>query len=129
MRESAGKVAEGSLDLLKHLPHEFVKAEDLPALVSKSGTSPAVFKARVHESHTPFPGPDVDLHKIYIVHTLPQDYFVRKDGLEYSREHYYAHPDAYESVFHTKVRSSILILHISAILRLDSDSHPRLRRT
>ncbi|KAI0075026.1 hypothetical protein K474DRAFT_1647191 [Panus rudis PR-1116 ss-1] len=78
----SGKVSDGVLDLLQHLPIVKVRVEDLPALVTN---------------------PDADLHKIYVVHALPQDYFVRKDGQAYDRTHYYAHPDMYASEFHTKV--------------------------
>ncbi|KZT63559.1 hypothetical protein DAEQUDRAFT_770505 [Daedalea quercina L-15889] len=87
----AGKVAQGVLDLLQDLPIEQVKVDGLPALVSDSNT---------------------DLHKIYLVHVLPQDYFVRKDDVPYSRNDYYANPQEYESVFHDKVAPYLsLLLH------------------
>ncbi|KAH9916537.1 Saccharopine dehydrogenase-domain-containing protein [Fomitopsis serialis] len=87
----SGKVAQGVLDLLKDLPIELVKVDDLPALVSN---------------------PDTDLHKVYLVHALPQDYFVRKDRNPYSRSDYYANPDQYESVFHDKIAPYLsLLLH------------------
>ncbi|KAJ3534969.1 hypothetical protein NM688_g7045 [Phlebia brevispora] len=84
-----GKVADGALDLLKHLPVEYIRVEDLPSLVADPGAN---------------------LHKIYVVHALPRDYFVRKDGQPYERGHYYSHPDVYESVFHTKVAPYITLL-------------------
>lgn len=33
----AGNVSKGALDLLRHLPHQWVKVEDLPALVTDAG--------------------------------------------------------------------------------------------
>ncbi|KAH9840769.1 Saccharopine dehydrogenase-domain-containing protein [Rhodofomes roseus] len=86
-----GKVAQGVLDLLEDLPIQRVKVDDLPALVSD---------------------PNTDLHKIYLVHALPQEYFVRKDGVAYSRSDYYANPHRYESVFHDKIAPYLsLLLH------------------
>lgn len=46
--------------------------------------------------YSPFP-------QIYVVHALPSDYFVRKDGQAYDRTHYYANPQDYSSVFHSEV--------------------------
>jgi hypothetical protein len=39
---STGKVAGGVLDTLKHLPIEWVKAEQLPSLVSNPGSYCAI---------------------------------------------------------------------------------------
>ncbi|GBE85762.1 predicted protein [Sparassis crispa] len=87
----AGKVADGVLDILKELPIQRVEVEDLPALVSDPGT---------------------DLRKIYVVHALPADYFVQRDGRPYDRARYYANPQEYESVFHTKIAPYLsLLLH------------------
>ncbi|OBZ72980.1 Peroxisome biosynthesis protein PAS1 [Grifola frondosa] len=76
-----GKVSQGVLAILEDLPIQKVRAEDLPALISD---------------------PDTDLHKIYVVHALPNDYFVRLDGRPYERSDYYANPQEYRSEFHTK---------------------------
>ncbi|KAI0942460.1 hypothetical protein AcW1_003090 [Taiwanofungus camphoratus] len=86
-----GNVAKGILDILQDLPIQRVEVKDLPALVSN---------------------PDADLHKIYVVHALPKEYFVRSDGRPYNREDYYANPQEYESEFHTKVAPYLsLLLH------------------
>ncbi|TCD71109.1 hypothetical protein EIP91_000203 [Steccherinum ochraceum] len=84
-----GKVAQGVLDLLEDLPICKVRVEDLPALVAN---------------------PETDLHKIYVVHALPKDYFVRADGQAYERSHYYTHPEAYTSVFHSNVAPYLTLL-------------------
>ncbi|KAI0338108.1 hypothetical protein BDW22DRAFT_1409660 [Trametopsis cervina] len=84
-----GQVAQGCLELLANLPTVNVRVEDLPRLVSD---------------------PDTDLHKIYVVHAKPQDYFVRADGGQYAREDYYARPDAYTSVFHSAVAPYLTLL-------------------
>ncbi|GJE94028.1 saccharopine dehydrogenase-domain-containing protein [Phanerochaete sordida] len=84
-----GKVAQGALDLLAELPHQQVRVEDLPRLVRD---------------------PDTDLHKIYVVHALPKDYFVRADAQPYDRTHYYANPDQYDSVFHQKIAPYLTLL-------------------
>ncbi|CCL98467.1 uncharacterized protein FIBRA_00465 [Fibroporia radiculosa] len=97
-----GKVAQGVLDLLEDLPIEKVKVRDLPALVGN---------------------PDTDLHKIYVVHALPEDYFVRNDGMRYSRSDYYANPQDYQSEFHSKIAPYLsLLLHGAGW----SPSYPRL---
>ncbi|KAI0791367.1 Saccharopine dehydrogenase-domain-containing protein [Abortiporus biennis] len=86
-----GKVATGALDLLKELPICMVNADQLDALVSDPAT---------------------DLHKIYVVHVLPEDYFVRKDGSAYSRSDYYSHPQEYISTFHSRIAPYLtLLLH------------------
>ncbi|KIP01213.1 hypothetical protein PHLGIDRAFT_131332 [Phlebiopsis gigantea 11061_1 CR5-6] len=77
-----GKVAQGALDLLAELPIQHVTVDELPQLVDS---------------------PDTDLRKIYVLHALPSDYFVRTDGGAYARDDYYAHPDAYASVFPTRI--------------------------
>ncbi|KAH8105477.1 Saccharopine dehydrogenase-domain-containing protein [Cristinia sonorae] len=81
-----GKVAQGVLDLLADLPICMVNVQDLAALVTNPGMS------------------------IYVVHALPSDYFVRADGQPYERSHYYANPQAYSSVFHSKVAPYLTLL-------------------
>lgn len=44
------------------------------------------------------------------MHALPKDYFSRADGERYSREDYYAHPEKYQSEFHTKVSTSCTLI-------------------
>lgn len=84
-----GNVAQGALDLLAELPIQRVDVQDLPRLVRD---------------------PDTDLHKIYVVHALPKDYFVRSDGQPYDRSHYYANPDQYTSVFHERIAPYLTLL-------------------
>ncbi|CAL1702401.1 unnamed protein product [Somion occarium] len=84
-----GKVSEGVLDLLKHLPICKVGVEELPTLVSD---------------------PNTRLDQIYLVHALPQDYFIRRGGEPYDRSHYYANPSDYKSEFHLKVAPYLTLL-------------------
>ncbi|KAI1789307.1 Saccharopine dehydrogenase-domain-containing protein [Ganoderma leucocontextum] len=86
-----GNVAQGCLDLLKDLPIQLINVDQLRNVVTD---------------------PNTDLHKIYVVHAHPKDYFVRKDGRAFERSHYYAHPDQYASEFHTKIAPYLsLLLH------------------
>ncbi|EPQ53172.1 hypothetical protein GLOTRDRAFT_140080 [Gloeophyllum trabeum ATCC 11539] len=86
-----GKVAQGMLDILSDLPIEKVNVEDLPRLVGS---------------------PEANLHKIYLVHALPHEYFSGVDGRPYNREDYYANPHLYKSNFHVKVQPYLtLLLH------------------
>ncbi|KAI0086800.1 Saccharopine dehydrogenase-domain-containing protein [Irpex rosettiformis] len=85
----SGKVSQGCLDLLEKLPIQHVRVEDLAQLVQN---------------------PETDLHKIYVVHATPKDYFIRTDGQPYNREHYYANPHLYESVFHERIAPYLTLL-------------------
>ncbi|PIL32665.1 hypothetical protein GSI_05369 [Ganoderma sinense ZZ0214-1] len=86
-----GNVAHGCLDLLEELPVEHINADQLRKVVTD---------------------PNTDLHKIYVVHAHPKDYFVRRDGRAFERLDYYAHPDQYVSEFHTKIAPYLsLLLH------------------
>ncbi|KAJ7596298.1 Saccharopine dehydrogenase-domain-containing protein [Mycena floridula] len=75
-----GNVAEGCLSILQELPIVKVAVADLSKLIAD---------------------PDTDRTKIYLVHALPSDYFVRTDSpaAPYNRDHYYANPHLYESIF------------------------------
>ncbi|KAG5650501.1 hypothetical protein H0H81_012014 [Sphagnurus paluster] len=73
-----GNVSQGFLDILKELPIEKVAVKDLHALVTNKDTS---------------------LNKIYLVHAMHEDYFVRSDGQPFDRTHYYANPQSYRSTF------------------------------
>ncbi|KAH9946562.1 Saccharopine dehydrogenase-domain-containing protein [Amylocystis lapponica] len=84
-----GKVAEGVFDLLRDLPIQMVKVQDLPALVNNH---------------------DADLHKVYVVHALPADYFFRHDGMPYNRSDYYANPQDYHSEFHSTIAPYLSLL-------------------
>ncbi|KAF6741180.1 Saccharopine dehydrogenase-domain-containing protein [Ephemerocybe angulata] len=87
----SGNVARGCLAMLDELPIQHIPVSALDALVRNPGT---------------------DRRKIYVVRPQPSDYFVRTDGGAYSREHYYANPQAYKSVFHDKVAPYLtLLLH------------------
>lgn len=54
----------------------------------------------------------IDVIQIYVVHALPQDYFVRSDGAPYDRSHYYANPGNYTSIFHERVSLGIVSTRI-----------------
>ncbi|KAG8910593.1 hypothetical protein FRC01_006246, partial [Tulasnella sp. 417] len=85
-----GNVATGALDLLKELPTCFVKAHDLPALVSDPAT---------------------DLRKVYVIHVPSSAYLSRKGSEnEFQREDYYANPESYESHFHEKIAPYTTVL-------------------
>ncbi|KAG6909409.1 hypothetical protein DXG01_000710 [Tephrocybe rancida] len=73
-----GNVSQGCLDILSELPIEKVEVSDLHALVTN---------------------PNTPLNKVYLVHALPKDYFVRLDGQPYERSDYYARPQSYRSIF------------------------------
>ncbi|KAI0328943.1 hypothetical protein GY45DRAFT_1435780 [Cubamyces sp. BRFM 1775] len=86
-----GKVAEGCLAIL----------EDLP-----------IQKITIDQLHNVVTDPNTDLHKVYVVHAHPKDYFVRRDGRLFDRADYYAHPNEYVSEFHTKIAPYLsLLLH------------------
>ncbi|KAG9005553.1 hypothetical protein FRB90_010309 [Tulasnella sp. 427] len=85
-----GNVATGALDLLKELPTCFVKAQDLPGLVSDPAT---------------------DLRKVYVVHVPSSAYLSKKQGSNaFDREDYYANPDSYESHFHERIAPYTTVL-------------------
>ncbi|KAI0349833.1 hypothetical protein OH77DRAFT_1431672 [Trametes cingulata] len=87
----AGKVAEGCLAILEDLPIEKITVEQLHDVVTNPNTS---------------------RRKIYVVHTHPKDYFVRRDGRPFERADYYAHPDEYVSEFHIQIAPYLsLLLH------------------
>ncbi|KAJ3203898.1 hypothetical protein HDU82_006220 [Entophlyctis luteolus] len=79
----AGNVTKGALHVFKCLPHEWIKPQDLKALVEN---------------------PDFDNKKVYGVKVQMEDYLVRKDGrLGFDRNEYVSNPQAYESIFHEKI--------------------------
>ncbi|KAJ3101305.1 hypothetical protein HDU96_010059 [Phlyctochytrium bullatum] len=77
-----GNVTRGALHVFKCLPHEWVKPEDLRALVENK---------------------DFDNHKVYGCKVKIEDYIVKKDGGPFSRQEYLENPSLYESVFHEKI--------------------------
>ncbi|KAJ3217080.1 hypothetical protein HDU67_008549 [Dinochytrium kinnereticum] len=77
-----GNVTKGALHVFKCLPHEWVKPDDLKALIENK---------------------EFDNHKVYGCKVTIEDYIVRKDGKPYSRQDYMANPQNYESIFHEKV--------------------------
>ncbi|KAM6499393.1 Saccharopine dehydrogenase domain containing protein [Amanita muscaria] len=97
-----GNVAQGCLSMLSELPIQHVSVNDLDVLVRD---------------------PDTSLHKIYLVHAKPEDYFVRSDGQGYDRESYYDSPELYHSVFCDKV-APYLTLFLNGIGW--SNGYPRL---
>ncbi|KAF8639309.1 hypothetical protein AX17_001590 [Amanita inopinata Kibby_2008] len=98
----SGNVAQGCLSMLSELPIHVVGVKDLDALVRD---------------------PNTDLHKIYLVHPKPEDYFVRSDGKKYDRASYYASPELYHSVFCDKI-APYLTLFLNGIGW--SSGYPRL---
>ncbi|KAG8905005.1 hypothetical protein FRB99_000878 [Tulasnella sp. 403] len=85
-----GNVATGALDLLSELPTCFVKAEELPVLVSN---------------------PDTDLRKVYVIHVPSSAYLTNtKTGGPFDRADYYANPNDYESHFHEKIAPYVTVL-------------------
>ncbi|KAJ3105261.1 hypothetical protein HDU97_008284 [Phlyctochytrium planicorne] len=77
-----GNVTKGALHVFKCLPHEWVKPEDLRALVENK---------------------NFDNHKVYGCKVTIEDYVVRKDGGPFSRQDYFENPQNYDSIFHEKV--------------------------
>ncbi|KAJ3074901.1 hypothetical protein HDU98_009870 [Podochytrium sp. JEL0797] len=77
-----GEVTKGALHVFKCLPHEWVKPEDLAALVANK---------------------EFDNKKVYGCKVGMEDYLVRKEGGGFVREEYLKSPELYESVFHEKV--------------------------
>ncbi|KAI0041595.1 hypothetical protein FA95DRAFT_1683107 [Auriscalpium vulgare] len=100
-----GNVTQGILAILAELPIVKVAPESLPALVSN---------------------PDTDLHKIYVVHALPESYISHKEGKAYDRAQYYADPQAHQSDFHSKIAPYLTLLLNGAGWK---PGFPRLLRT
>lgn len=76
-----GNVSKGALYILKCLPHEWVKPEDLEKLAKSK---------------------DFDNHKIYLCQVGSADYAIDKNGA-YDVDRYFKHPEEYTSIFHEKV--------------------------
>lgn len=76
-----GNVSKGAMHILKCLPHEWVKPQDLKALAESK---------------------DFDNHKIYVCQVGAADYCVDKEG-KFNEDRYYSHPGEFKSVFHEKV--------------------------
>lgn len=77
-----GNVSQGALSLLKELPLEHIRAEDLPTLTTSKETPRNV---------------------VYLLHVKPSDYLRDiRDG-QYNREAYYSQPEMYTSHFHEKI--------------------------
>ncbi|KAJ3014640.1 UNVERIFIED_CONTAM: hypothetical protein HDU68_000188 [Siphonaria sp. JEL0065] len=77
-----GNVTKGALHVFKCLPHEWVKPEDLKALIENK---------------------NYDNKKVYGCKVQMEDYIVKKDGGKFDRQEYLSRPGLYESVFHEKV--------------------------
>lgn len=75
---SKGRVAQGALEILELLPHEYVEPDQLDSI------------------------PQDDNTKIYITVLTQKDLVERKDGEvgEFDKQHYYENPDMYKSKFH-----------------------------
>ncbi|KAI8331437.1 Saccharopine dehydrogenase-domain-containing protein [Choanephora cucurbitarum] len=78
----AGNVAQGAMEMMKELPHEFVAPEDLKTLVND--TNPK-------------------LNKLYATQLDIKDYIEHIKGGQVSYEDYIAHPDQYRSHFHHSI--------------------------
>ncbi|WVR06970.1 hypothetical protein IAU60_004007 [Kwoniella sp. DSM 27419] len=75
----AGNVSSGSKDMLEELRVEWVRAEDLPRLMS------------------------APTNKIYACAIPTSSYMVGKEGQAFDRAEYFASPDSYKSVFAEKI--------------------------
>ncbi|KAJ3128077.1 hypothetical protein HK100_009383, partial [Physocladia obscura] len=78
----SGNVTKGALHIFKCLPHEWIKPEDLKALVENK---------------------NYDNKKVYGCKVNMEDYIVKKDGGSFNRQEYLDKPELYESVFHEKI--------------------------
>lgn len=72
-----GRVSQGSLEVLKQLPHEEVEPSQLAALHAGEWST----------------------KKIYIVTMISKDLVKRKDGSAFDKTHYYSNPTEYEACF------------------------------
>ncbi|KAJ3235224.1 hypothetical protein HDU78_005295 [Chytriomyces hyalinus] len=77
-----GNVTKGALHVFKCLPHEWVKPEDLKALVENK---------------------NYDNRKVYGCQVDMADYLVRKKGGRFNRSEYLTNPEQYDSIFHEKI--------------------------
>ncbi len=74
-----GRVSQGAQEIFKCLPHEFVAADDLPALMN-----------------------DFRSDRLYGCVVDSKDYAVNQDD-QFNREEYYAHPERYRSKFNERI--------------------------
>ncbi|KAG2171692.1 hypothetical protein INT43_008072 [Umbelopsis isabellina] len=77
-----GNVAQGAFEVFQGLPHEIVPVEDLAKIVADKNPK---------------------LNKLYAARANIGDYIVRKDGGKFDQAEYFAKPELYESIYHTKV--------------------------
>ncbi|KAF5390911.1 hypothetical protein D9757_004030 [Collybiopsis confluens] len=94
-----GNVAQGCLDMLSELPLESVHVHELQDLVMNRTLR----------------GERASLHKVYLVHVKAKDYLVKtsdptSSSSSYSRDHYYANPSQYTSVFPTRIAPYVTLL-------------------
>ncbi|KIK57327.1 hypothetical protein GYMLUDRAFT_246977 [Collybiopsis luxurians FD-317 M1] len=94
-----GNVAQGCLAMLSELPLETVHVHELEDLVLKRTLR----------------GQQASLNKVYLVHVKAQHYLVRTSGstsssTTYFRDHYYANPSQYSSIFPTKIAPYLTLL-------------------
>ena len=82
----SGNVSKAAMHILKCLPHEWVKPEDLAKLAKSE---------------------DFDHHKVYVCQITAKDYCVDMEG-KFDENRYYSHPEEYKSVFHEKVCRTLL---------------------
>lgn len=73
---SKGRVAEGAIEILKLLPHEFVAPEDLHKIDQNENK------------------------KIFISIFESKDYVEHKEGKPFDKSDYYSNPENYKSIFH-----------------------------
>lgn len=71
-----GRVAQGIIEVLEQLPHEFVDPDELKNVADK-----------------------YDNKKIIISQFTGKHLVKHKKGQEFSKSHYYSHPNEYESKF------------------------------
>lgn len=71
-----GRVAQGAIEVLKQLPHEFVSPEDLPGLVESKGSRDRIYILELTSSH-----------------------LYKKGDEPFDKEDFYANPKLYKSIF------------------------------
>eukprot|EP00753_Platysulcus_tardus_P020629 PLAT8298.1.p1 GENE.PLAT8298.1~~PLAT8298.1.p1 ORF type:complete len:1034 (+),score=530.21 PLAT8298.1:39-3104(+) len=89
-----GNVSKGAQEVFHLLPHKYVTAEELPALVAD---------------------PPAEASKtVYLLQVTDENMVERTDGGAFDRDDYRASPEHYKPIFHTRIAPYItLLLHCS----------------
>lgn len=80
----SGRCAAGSLEILCLLPHEFIEPEELPVLMKEAEKDPSKFNKQIYICQFS------QKHLAALRHP---------NGQPFSKEHYYANPEAYVPIF------------------------------